>query len=1851
MSYSDPQIGESLAVQITSKNPQYGLFVSTPNGISGLIRKLNISWSYQNRFYDSLHVGDYIQAIVTKVHPDGKIELSRKDACANPRDLNLDLILKGCVDSVENYGILIRFDGFIGLAPWVELTSTYYKAGDEITCVVKSTAVEENGMVKVTLSTHPLHSLFARMHNIGDRVTAKYVGINQAHDNPTAVISVEEGLFLIELTENFFIEPYKSKMISGALSPGQSLEFVYSKFNENKSTIWLDMRPIEKENKRKLMEDLIAKLNPGDIVMGEVTYVDDKFAKVDVIDTGVNIIITREELSPNKVLRASDEVFVGEHIQIVYTGTDEHNNAKFSRKYIIKDRYDDSLYSLSLMDLLKTMDIQTKTFIGKVISINDGYFFTELITFSDSDSEVNGKLLVDPINGKNILVRADNRLRNLLFEGEYYKTDISLPNADFRRKEGTPYLFSVSSPDLQLVKNPYQESVLLSFKQHTSPNTNTSVANLLEEVGQNLYSSKKRMFFELLQNADDAAAQNGVKVKLQLEGKYFLLTHDGYSFNKHDFESITSAAQSTKSANKKKTGYKGIGFKSVFTNSESVYIQSSGYRFGFDKSLDIYNDFDRFYFLVNDIENDPVKQKEFIHKFEKFRREFKGVKDIPWQLLPVWSNIPDIDKYNTIWSERENVCIALQMDEKTLSEYAQAIAEVFYEPRFMLFLRRTNRIQLMQGDDCRTIQKNISENGEYISLVNSFDKDKLNENYKIFTKAGIGVSDEAFKAANVNIKRKERTNIHGDIENYFVRLDSNGNEQSEVPGIPDRIASTADTEISFAIPLDEEGHIRPSNDALSLYAYLPMNEHRFTFPFFINADFIPKSDREGVQSDNPWNHFLFFNIGKAIVSMVEESASIDEPNYLNLLPQKEFESTSQDTFALIDSFNNGYTKALSESKFIINDKGEKSDVLGIILDESSLAETLGYDNYYSIICTTKRLPHPNLNTDILKRSIFKIEKTTTTDVIKIIQGNAERVLTWISAASDDERKSFWEWLTKTEDTIRLIPSIPSILLENKWVSYSTAINNSKVILITEKTLAIKDILIQLGFKCTDTVIEHHPLKDYLKKQDEQKLFERIRLSNTSILSHSDRLRLFHATKQFEGIGDETRKKWAIFKNAQGVFTPLFKMCAFSSTLPVWLKDYMIAQEEYSSSFASFLIGSENIYTSIVENNIDTILTKTDVYSVYQTFKQSWRHAFTQSLIRKRVPNILPVVEQEDYATKEIFVKAYGSFDLSSTVSYPSDGEHYRTIKIATESTASCQHLKSIIKVDGIPLSKITLKDDFSVDVNGVKYTFSLSSILPSHTNSSKLAMITDKFKSIAGYEKVFAQNEAESSWVKTELVSYLSQYYNARYTSDQYCFMMLFYRHIGSITLDTVSRKFIDSSNTQIFKEILEKCFKLKVGEILRSFINDPYISYSFGKVAGRYIDCDDYTLPAERIQPFIAQWADTDEKKSFLTTLGVHNETSDKIKRRKSFSENKFEDIWNISSSSIISTILSWVKASSQLPISENNKVEVLKLLFGKINVHMTNNEDDYSSAKEWTDEKYITWKANKTTRIYLYDGEMPYRGVYLGDYYFKGKQNNYTVFNTSGHIYINKDVEPEVVLADVYSLKTALFTKDDWREIFLISRASVNDLMSEVEKLRNQNSLLEEEIARNRDDEDEDATMQKGEDSKLSKQEMIQAQLEAQQALMRAYPDWGYPYGFGEMGEDGQPYCYSCNVITTENGSEPIVLKSFKYQGDKFMVNPTEYLYLIRDKAQLFIYDGLDFKRIPVLDLLKDQTKVSITFSSKNLESDDKIEKLADALHYFNNIQFNFDSFNISSRAESIRYIYKRNIGTQSATSDDDL
>ena len=50
----------------------------------------------------------------------------------------------------------------------------------------------------------------------------------------------------------------------------------------------------------------------------------------------------------------------------------------------------------------------------------------------------------------------------------------------------------------------------MTFEKFTSPAGNVATAHLLEEVGKNMYSSKDRMFFELVQNADNSNQSNVV---------------------------------------------------------------------------------------------------------------------------------------------------------------------------------------------------------------------------------------------------------------------------------------------------------------------------------------------------------------------------------------------------------------------------------------------------------------------------------------------------------------------------------------------------------------------------------------------------------------------------------------------------------------------------------------------------------------------------------------------------------------------------------------------------------------------------------------------------------------------------------------------------------------------------------------------------------------------------------------------------------------------------------------------------------------------------------------------------------------------------------------------------------------------------------------------------------------------------------------------------------------------------------------------------------------------------------------------------------------------------------------------
>ncbi|RWA07221.1 hypothetical protein EKO27_g7884 [Xylaria grammica] len=106
-------------------------------------------------------------------------------------------------------------------------------------------------------------------------------------------------------------------------------------------------------------------------------------------------------------------------------------------------------------------------------------------------------------------------------------------------------------------------------------------------LAKNLYSSKARFVFELLQNADDnkytrAAESHDVPyVSFRVYPHQIILKCNEDGFTKENLAAICSVGKSSKTGAQGYIGEKGIGFKSVFMVASKVHIQSGAFSFSF----------------------------------------------------------------------------------------------------------------------------------------------------------------------------------------------------------------------------------------------------------------------------------------------------------------------------------------------------------------------------------------------------------------------------------------------------------------------------------------------------------------------------------------------------------------------------------------------------------------------------------------------------------------------------------------------------------------------------------------------------------------------------------------------------------------------------------------------------------------------------------------------------------------------------------------------------------------------------------------------------------------------------------------------------------------------------------------------------------------------------------------------------------------------------------------------------------------------------------------------------------------------------------------------------------------------
>ena len=740
-------------------------------------------------------------------------------------------------------------------------------------------------------------------------------------------------------------------------------------------------------------------------------------------------------------------------------------------------------------------EFENEIFFGSYKRENDVFACFENVIYSES-----GKMLMYEREPQIVFVSPKQELKpSYYYSFSIKKSEGKLPNA-------------LINSIREITINPYKEYVRLRFERLNNPEANKMIANLMREIGKGMYSSKQRMIFELLQNADDAPGKEKVEFHIDIKGPYFFVMHDGAPFDRDDVEAITSAAESTKRSDNKKTGYKGIGFKSVFTDSTEVWIKSGGYQFAFQRNNILFNDFNSFYFSSERYKKYPELLEEDKLKYRNQKLKYNGSTDIPWQVIPIWQDLLPEEFNDSNFNHFNNpVQFALKIGENNIEEYKSAIDNITKRPQFLLFLRNTtkfrspkNGVTVLRKDKNQIIEIIKSQRGVEESQVFFYAK-KTYEN--------IAITDEAFSELRIGLKKKSKINDYNEVTYYFTDL-----EGREIETIPPKLASATETEISFGISLANK-NISPEKEYIdglpkfsSLFTYLPMEDTRFQLPFLVNADFVPSSDRQTIQGDNLWNKYVMIKIAEKHVDTLAyfAAAYVNENNsynsYLSLLLKNllQPDNTAQ---TIIDCYNEKYFERLKKVPFIVNDLNQIQLISETIIDDSGVTAIFGLDLFYKILNTEKRLPHPKLDASYLKKySYLEVQTINLEELASNLNTDLYlQIGQIILTNSIYDKKELISWLNKLAAFIPAnFGEIPFIFHSNELFSIEKLILVNDAWIINKNTSEYESLLKKIGYHTIDLQLEKYlNINNYLNSissyiNDKSLAFERI--ANKRILS-------------------------------------------------------------------------------------------------------------------------------------------------------------------------------------------------------------------------------------------------------------------------------------------------------------------------------------------------------------------------------------------------------------------------------------------------------------------------------------------------------------------------------------------------------------------------------------------------------------------------------------------------------------------------------------------------------------------------------------------------------------------------------
>lgn len=1177
---------------------------------------------------------------------------------------------------------------------------------------------------------------------------------------------------------------------------------------------------------------------------------------------------------------------------------------------------------------------------------------------------LNGDILYYPHKlGK---VRVFSLHRDSFLTNEFWQVNVKLASRIQRIKFNHPFMLEISDtfldePKLSFVDKLNKEKLIRKIFEETGSTSRDAknTSNALHAIMGDLYTESERFIFELLQNADDQPQEGSlVNVTLKTLNEDLLFLHSGKPFSVADVESISSIGDSTKKNDSEKTGYKGIGFKSVFSEAETVYINSGNFSFAFDKKSPVYS---------NEEDMDTV----------------------PWQIKPIWEEryrLPkEVQEESLFFSAP--VGIALNVDHQNIIKYDKIITTLLSKPRFALFLRNIGHIRFESTKgDVIEIQKSINGNTVRLSS-NEITEDWIIKDYTIRIPEETQEALQNEKLVPKKLKEATKTKItfaakiiEGKVVPVqdavlFTYLPTKVNDFGFKFLVNADFLTTASREsIHFkntwnrflfgqigALLVDWVKSLADYDGALCLLPKEKYDGDNLLTLDFYNSFQKSASELDFIKGQNgnliTQDRIMIDKSGLSKIIGKDLFCSIIDPNkhlpYFDsdedaLKESKLYDSVYRVTTLTVlnaiynnASFLNWFKDASEDSKesfydWLINKDTEKSRGSIVRVCENlplyKFSDKYYFKNEIKATQIVVRKGHAKLvplykaigldcstNIDELPIAKFYSDKIVVASfeyIFKHLREN-DNFSKLIISENVTDIKILTEWLdeqdrsTQKHDIIvNFIESLPILIFNKEILKRSDIVhtqkkpiyrNNILVGIINEETLdktriittnklsGVVDLLSKIGLFCSNN-IEETPFSKYFRLPKETDVYNVIcekanfaLTENINVLNPLEKVTLFRVMKNLNCAEKVDLSHNLLFCNQAGTHRRrLSSMTVYSPNLPQWMHEYTISEKESFPDLEPYLVKRERIFDDIIKPNIKELSNSISLKEMYLFYKGTWTMDFSKNLIDKFgiTEAIVEMVEVLGVESKKYLLQKLQKIDIDLSKVYNSEDLVSKIIRIALEvyNDDEIRLLTNKIYVGERTVSSYTISDNITLEYHdGKSLSIPLSKLLPEYEEPDMISKIKHSLSNFSDSEltKLLCLQPmgAADVWDRCDK--------GKGYTPYLYLLGIYYARKIRGWYNTWVPNIILASLPDSWVHTLLNIMFDQQI-----KLYNDSF-GYRLSKYFRGYFK-NEYVNEDETILSSIESWADTDQKKSYLISLGVKTDQSNLITFRKDLIENK---------------------------------------------------------------------------------------------------------------------------------------------------------------------------------------------------------------------------------------------------------------------------------------------------------------------------------------------------------------------------